>query len=136
MTHGTRSGYNGGCRCALCTEANTAASRARRERLVSHAPSRPEGPPSPRWQRGPDTAQLATSETSDVTSSRSVRGGGSGDLFGILSGLAETFLANHPAMVAARTAASGHAPAITPVATTPVAVSPRYGPQAVRGRGA
>jgi hypothetical protein len=112
MTHGTRSGYNGGCRCALCTEANTAASRARRKRLASHAPSRR---PSPRWQRGPDAAQLATSEMSDVTSSRSVRGGGSGDLFGILSGLAETFLSNHPAMVAAQTAAGGHGPAVTPV---------------------
>jgi hypothetical protein len=29
MTHGTRSGYNGGCRSASCTEANTAVSRAR-----------------------------------------------------------------------------------------------------------
>ena len=34
MTHGTRSGYNNGCRCPLCTEANTAASRARRERIA------------------------------------------------------------------------------------------------------
>jgi hypothetical protein len=111
MTHGTRSGYNGGCRCALCTEANTAASRVRRNRLASHAPSRP---PSPRWQRGPNAAQLATPEISDITSSRSVRGGGSGDLFGMLSGLAETFLANHPAMVAARTAAGGHGPTVLP----------------------
>jgi hypothetical protein len=111
MTHGTRSGYNSGCRCALCTEANTAASRERRRRLASHAPSRP---PSPRWQRGPDAAQLATSETSDVTSSRSVRGGGI-NLFDVLSAAAETFLANHPATVAARAAAGGHGPAVTPV---------------------
>ena len=34
MTHGTRSGYNNGCRCPSCTEANTAASRARRERIA------------------------------------------------------------------------------------------------------
>jgi hypothetical protein len=112
MTHGTRSAYNGGCRCPSCTEANTEASRARRRRLVSHVPSRP---PSPCRQSGPETAQLATSEVSQA-SSRSVRGGGSGDLFGILSGLAETFLANHPATVAARTAAGGHGPAVTPVA--------------------
>jgi len=31
MTHGIRSGYNWGCRCAACTEANTAASRERRQ---------------------------------------------------------------------------------------------------------
>jgi hypothetical protein len=41
MTHGTRSGYNNGCRCPLCTEANTAASRARRERIARRsAPTR------------------------------------------------------------------------------------------------
>lgn len=37
MTHGTRSGYNSGCRCPECTEANTAASRARRERIAEHS---------------------------------------------------------------------------------------------------
>jgi len=37
MTHGTRSGYNNGCRCPLCTEANTAASRARRERIAGRS---------------------------------------------------------------------------------------------------
>jgi hypothetical protein len=41
MTHGTRSGYNGGCRCRQCTTANTDASRARRERIAGHeAPAR------------------------------------------------------------------------------------------------
>jgi len=34
VTHGTRSGYNSGCRCTDCTEANTAASRARRQGLA------------------------------------------------------------------------------------------------------
>jgi hypothetical protein len=37
VTHGTRSGYNSGCRCPECTEANTAASRARRERLAGRS---------------------------------------------------------------------------------------------------
>jgi hypothetical protein len=39
MTHGTRSGYNRGCRCPSCTEANTAASRARRERIAGRSAS-------------------------------------------------------------------------------------------------
>jgi hypothetical protein len=34
MIHGARSGYNNGCRCPSCREANTAASRARRERIA------------------------------------------------------------------------------------------------------
>jgi hypothetical protein len=33
----------------------------------------------------------------------------------VLSAAAETFLANHPATVAARAAAGGHGPAVTPV---------------------
>jgi hypothetical protein len=113
MTHGTRSGYNDGCRCPSCTEANTLASRERRRRLASHAPSRL---PSPRRQPGDEAAQLAASEIGEATSSRSVRGG-SGDLFGMLSAAAETFLANHPAAVAARTAAGAHAPMALPSAT-------------------
>jgi hypothetical protein len=57
MTHGTRSGYNGGCRCPSCTEANTAASRERRRRLASHDSSRP---PSPcRHEAGDTTGRSA-----------------------------------------------------------------------------
>ena len=37
MTHGTRSGYNRGCRCRPCTEANSAASRTRRERIAERS---------------------------------------------------------------------------------------------------
>jgi hypothetical protein len=99
MTHGTRSGYNGGCRCALCTEANTAASRERRRRLASHASSRPR---SPRLQSGPETAQFATSEVSQAPSRRSVRRGGNGDLFGMLSELAERILAAQSAAPTSR----------------------------------
>jgi hypothetical protein len=39
MTHGTRSGYNNGCRCEACTEANTVASRSRRERIAGRPAS-------------------------------------------------------------------------------------------------
>jgi hypothetical protein len=113
MTHGTRSGYNGGCRCPSCTEANTEASWARRNRLASHAPS---GPPSPRRQRGPEATHFPTSEISEAATSRSVSGGGV-NLFDVLSAAAETFLANHPAAVAARTAAGAHAPMALPSAT-------------------
>jgi hypothetical protein len=49
VTHGTRSGYNSGCRCPECTEANTAASRARRERIAEHSTtSIPATRPRPR----------------------------------------------------------------------------------------
>jgi hypothetical protein len=78
MTHGTRSGYNSGCRCPECTEANTAASRARRERLAGRSmttrmerparrpapqapgliPQRPSAP-SPRPERAPATPSAA-----------------------------------------------------------------------------
>jgi hypothetical protein len=37
VTHGTRSGYNNGCRCRQCTTANSAASRARRERIANRS---------------------------------------------------------------------------------------------------
>jgi hypothetical protein len=37
VTHGTRSGYNNGCRCPFCTEANTAASRSRRQRIAGRS---------------------------------------------------------------------------------------------------
>jgi hypothetical protein len=93
MTHGTRSGYNGGCRCPSCTEANTEASRERRRRLASHAPS---GSP-------------AVSEISEAASSRSVRVGRN-DLFGLLSGLAE-------GLVAARSSAS--TPRVVPQPAAP-----------------
>ena len=46
MTHGTRSGYNNGCRCRSCTEANTAASRARRQRIAGRSASTPTPQPS------------------------------------------------------------------------------------------
>jgi hypothetical protein len=107
MTHGTRSGYNGGCRCPSCTEANTEASRARRNRLASHAPS---GPPSPRRQPGDEAAQLAASEISEATSSRSVRAG-SGDLFEMLSGLAEGLLTAWSSAPASRVVPQLEAPA-------------------------
>jgi hypothetical protein len=37
MTHGTRSGYNNGCRCGPCTNANSAASRARRKSIAERS---------------------------------------------------------------------------------------------------
>ena len=80
-------------------DANTAASRVRRRRLASHSPSRL--PSARRHEAGDTTSRLA-------------RGNGSGDLFDVLSAAAETFLANHSATVAARAAAGGHAPAVTP----------------------
>jgi len=57
----------------------------------------------------------------ESTANRSVGGGGV-NLFDVLNAAAETFLANHPATVAARTAAGGHAPAVTP--TTPARSMP------------
>jgi hypothetical protein len=56
--HGTRSCYNSGCKCEACTEANSSASRARRDRIAGTsrapqtkviAPRREPGPSSPRW---------------------------------------------------------------------------------------
>lgn len=38
--HGSCTRYNAGCRCGLCREANTSASRERRERLKAEAPAR------------------------------------------------------------------------------------------------
>jgi hypothetical protein len=107
MTHGTRSGYNAGCRCSPCREANAEASRERRRRLASQAPS---GAPSPRRQPGDEAAQLAASEIGEATSSRSVRGG-SGDLFGMLSGLAEGLLAAWSSAPASRVVPQLEAPA-------------------------
>jgi hypothetical protein len=84
MTHGTRSGYSGGCRCPSCTEANTQASRERRRRLAGHVPA----------------TQFASSGISKVPSSRPARGGDSGDLSGMLSRLAERFVAAQASQVA------------------------------------
>jgi hypothetical protein len=107
MTHGTRSGYNGGCRCPSCTEANTEASRERRRRLASHAPTRP---PSPSWQPGHEAAQHAVAEIGEATPSRSVRGG-SGDVLGMLSALAEGLLAAWSSAPASRVVPQPEAPA-------------------------
>jgi len=103
MMHGTRSGYNNGCRCPPCTSANTEAQRKRRQSLPSYALQSARGRESPGIE----------AEINESTASRSV--GGSGvNLFDVLSAAAETFLANYPATVAARAAACGHAPAVTP----------------------
>ena len=39
MAHDTRSAYDSGCRCAECTQANTAVPRARSERAMGHTPA-------------------------------------------------------------------------------------------------
>ena len=52
--------------------------------------------------------------TNESTANRSVGSGGV-NLWDVLSAAAEAFLANHPAVVAARTAAGAHGPAVTPV---------------------
>jgi hypothetical protein len=108
MMHGTRSGYNNGCRCTPCTAANTQAQRKRRRSLPSYALHSARGRESPGIEAG----------INESTASRSVGGGGV-NLFDVLSAAAETFLANHPAVVAARTAAGGHGPAVTPVVAAP-----------------
>jgi hypothetical protein len=129
MTHGTRSGYNGGCRCALCTEANTAASRARRKRLASHAPSRP---PSRRRQPGHEAPQRAVAEIGEATSSRSVRVG-SNDLFGLLSGLAQSLVATRSSAPAPRVVPQSAAPArSTSRRSTGAQVLPAPSPQVSR----
>lgn len=102
--HGTRSGYNNGCRCPPCTSANTQAQRKRRRSLPSHALSSARGWKSPGIEAG----------TNESTANRSVGSGGV-NLWDVLSAAAEAFLANHPAVVAARTAAGAHGPAVTPV---------------------
>jgi hypothetical protein len=104
MMHGTRSGYNNGCRCPPCTSANTEAQRKRRRSLPSHALHSARGWESPGIEAG----------TNESTANRSGSGGGV-DLWDMLGRTAETFLANHPAMVTARTAAGAHVPAVTPV---------------------
>jgi hypothetical protein len=111
MMHGTRSGYNNGCRCQPCTSANTQAQRKRRRSLASHALSSARGCESPGIE----------ARISESTANRSVGDGGV-NLFDVLSAAAETFLANHPATVAARAAAGGHAPAVTPA--TPARSTP------------
>jgi hypothetical protein len=103
MMHGTRSGYNNGCRCPSCTSANTQAQQKRRRSLSSHALSSARGWESPGIEAG----------LNESTANRSVGGGGV-NLFDVLSAAAETFLANHPATVAARAAAGGHGGAVTP----------------------
>ena len=60
MTHGTRSGYNNGCRCRPCTNANSAASRARRERIAGRSTtSIPATRPRQRVEAITDTAAWA-----------------------------------------------------------------------------
>jgi len=56
----------------------------------------------------------------ESTPNRSVSGHAA-NLFDVLSAAAETFLANHPAVVAARTATGAHAPTVLPAATGPLA---------------
>jgi hypothetical protein len=104
MMHGTRSGYNKGCRCPPCTAANTQAQRKWRRSLPSHALSAARG-----WE-SPEAG------IEEFTANRSVSGGGV-SLFDVLSATAEAFLANHPAVAAARTAAGAHAPMALPSAT-------------------
>ena len=104
MMHGTRSGYNNGCRWPPCTAANTQAQRTRRRSLASQALSGAQG-----WEN--PGIQVRMNES---TANRSVGGGGV-NLFAVLSAAAETFFANHAATVAARTAAGTHGPAVTPV---------------------
>ena len=67
----------------------------------------------------------------ESTPNRSVSGHAA-NLFDVLSAAAETFLANHPAVVAARTATGAHAPTVLPAATGPRArtwdqLAPRTG---------
>jgi hypothetical protein len=58
VTHGTRSGYNNGCRCPSCTEANTAASRAHRERIAGRSGS--GRTPKARLTHMPTAARMTT----------------------------------------------------------------------------
>jgi hypothetical protein len=111
MMHGTRSGYNNGCRCPPCTSANTQAQRKRRRSLPSYALHSARGWKSPGIEAG----------INESTANRSVGGGGV-NLFDVLSAAAEAFLANHPATVAARAAAGDHALAVTPA--TPARSTP------------
>ena len=63
MTHGTRSGYNRGCRCRPCTEANSAASRTRRERIAERSTtSIPATRPRQRVEAITDTAAWAADD--------------------------------------------------------------------------
>jgi hypothetical protein len=87
----------------LCTSANTQAQRKRRRSLPSYALHSARGWESPGIESG----------TNESTANRSGSGGGV-NLWDMLGRAAETFLANHPAMVAARTAAGAHALAVTP----------------------
>jgi hypothetical protein len=62
MTHGTRSGYNRGCRCGPCTNANSAASQARRERLAERSTTIPATRPRQRVEAITDTAACAAGD--------------------------------------------------------------------------
>ena len=63
MTHGTRSGYNRGCRCRQCTDANSAASRTRRERIAERSTtSIPATRPRQRVEAITDTATWAAAD--------------------------------------------------------------------------